>query len=163
MKTVVCDAGPVIHLHEADALLLLSNGGDVFVPPTVREEALPFLPVWPSWLHPRALSEDASRRAVLRCRLLGVHRGEAEAMGLAEEINADWLLTDDAAARLLAAGAGIEVHGSLGVVLWNAARGLTTQIDARARLHALSQSSLWVSDAILREAEGALREIFATP
>ena len=84
-------------------------------------------------------------------------------MGLAEEINADWLLTDDAAARLLAAGAGIEVHGSLGVVLWNAARGLTTQIDARARLHALSQSSLWVSDAILREAEGALREIFATP
>jgi len=59
MRTVVCDAGPVIHLHEAGLLHLLTSCGS---------------------------------------------------------------LTDDAAARLFAATLGMEVHGSLGVVLWNVAR-----------------------------------------
>lgn len=46
-----------------------------------------------------------------------LHAGEAEAIALARQIRADWLVTDGAAARLFAQTLGIEVHGSLGIVL----------------------------------------------
>jgi predicted nucleic acid-binding protein len=52
--------------------------------------------------------------------------GEIEAILLARAVNADWLLTDDAGARLVAAFLGLEVHGSLGVILWAAPRATST-------------------------------------
>jgi predicted nucleic acid-binding protein len=38
--------------------------------------------------------------------------GEAEAIALARQLNANWFLTDDAVARVLATSLGLEVHGS---------------------------------------------------
>ena len=50
--------------------------------------------------------------------------GEAQAIALARQFGPDWLLTDDASARLLAQSLGLEVHGSLGLVLWSAATAI---------------------------------------
>jgi hypothetical protein len=50
-----------------------------------------------------------------------IHTGEAEALVLARRKKADWFLTDDSTTRLFVSLLGMEVHGSLGVVLWNAA------------------------------------------
>ena len=87
--------------------------------------------------------------------------GEAHALALALQISADWLLTDDAAARLVAQQHGVEVHGSLGVVLWAAAVGHLDRTEAETTLEALSRSSLWISARVLEEARGALRQIFS--
>ncbi|NTW38137.1 MAG: DNA-binding protein, partial [Syntrophobacteraceae bacterium] len=38
MRIVVCDTGPILHLHEAGALELLAKAGEVFVPPAVDRE-----------------------------------------------------------------------------------------------------------------------------
>jgi len=69
-------------------------------------------------------------------------RGEAQALALAAQVKADWFLTDDAAARVVASQQGIEVHGSLGVVLWAAATGHLGRGEAEAALKALAGSSL---------------------
>ena len=49
--------------------------------------------------------------------------GEAEAIGLALQVKADWLLTDDAQARRFAERLALEVHGSVGLLLWAVAAG----------------------------------------
>jgi len=86
--------------------------------------------------------------------------GEAEAIALARQIQADWFLTDDAAARLFAQALGLEVHGSLGIVLWAAVAGHLNRAAAEAVLNRLAQSSLWVSARVLAEARSALDQLF---
>jgi len=66
------------------------------------------------------LSASAQQRSLTWQQAGLLHGGEAEPVALAIELKADWFLTDDAAARLLAESLGLEVHGSLGVILWAA-------------------------------------------
>ncbi|HHW39541.1 MAG TPA: DUF3368 domain-containing protein, partial [Syntrophomonadaceae bacterium] len=84
-----------------------------------------------------------------------------EAIALARQIRADWLVTDDAAARLFAQTLGIEVHGSLGIVLWAVATGRLNRPQAEAVLERLSRSSLWLSPRVLAEAKAALGKIYS--
>lgn len=151
LRIIVCDTGPILHLREAQALEVLADAGEVMVPSTVDGELARLIPNWwgerPSWLMVcpplRAdLMVDQLSRA------LGV--GEAEAIALARSLTADWLLTDDAEARAVARLAGIEVHGSLGVILWAAATRRLDGQQAHDALGRLARSSLWVSAAILR-------------
>lgn len=86
--------------------------------------------------------------------------GEAEAIALVNQIHAAWFLTDDAAARLLAQSLDIEVHGSLGVILWAAAVGHLSRCEAEQALERLSHSSLWLSARILADARNALAKMF---
>lgn len=82
--------------------------------------------------------------------------GEVEAILLANLRGADWLLTDDAMAWVVATMLGLEVHRSLGVVLWAAARAHISRPEADAIPQRLACSSLWISPAILAEARRAL-------
>jgi len=93
-----------------------------------------------------------------QAQLLG--SGEAEAVALARQMSAHWLLTDDATARLFAESLGIEVHGSLGIVLWAAAMGHLKRADAEATLDRLANSSLWIAAKVLAEAKAALNQLF---
>ena len=40
MRIIVCDAGPIIHLHEAGVLSLLAQMSDIFLPQGVSVEVL---------------------------------------------------------------------------------------------------------------------------
>jgi predicted nucleic acid-binding protein len=82
--------------------------------------------------------------------------GELEAIVLAKSRAAGWLLTDDAAARVVATLLGMEVHGSLGVVLWATAQAHVSRQEAAGILERLAGSSLWISSAVLAEARRAL-------
>jgi predicted nucleic acid-binding protein len=55
---------------------------------------------------------------------------------------------------------GLEVHGSLGVILWAAAVGHIDRPIAEQALTQLAASSLWLSSRILGEAWAALVEIY---
>jgi predicted nucleic acid-binding protein len=55
----------------------------------------------------------------------------------------------------------VEVHGSLGVLLWGAATGHVDLPAAEAALERLRESSLWVSPRVLSEARHALLDLFA--
>jgi predicted nucleic acid-binding protein len=162
VRCVVSDTGPLLHLTEAQALHLLQWVGDLHAPPQVVAEMTYHLSDWhvPEWMTLDVLvaphASDAS--AWQQTGLLDA--GEAEAIALARQINADWLLTDDAAARLFAEELGLEVHGSLGVVLWVAALGHIDRVQAEQALSGLAASSLWISRRVLAEARAALDEVF---
>jgi hypothetical protein len=89
-----------------------------------------------------------------------IHHGESAALALAGQMSAEWFLTDDTAARLVGRTMGLEVHGSLGVVLWAAAVGHLNHNDAAEHLDKLATSSLWISPRILAEARSVLEQLF---
>ena len=157
---MVCDTSVLLHLAEADALAVLIQVGDICVPRAVVTEMAQHRPSWrteePSWVHVQSLTASLLKQATAWCQAGLLDSGEAEAIALAQQINADWFLTDDAAARLFAQSLRIEVHGSLGVVLWAAAVGKLSRADAEATLERLAKSSLWISSKVLAEARAAL-------
>ena len=165
MKIVVSDTGPLLHLREAECLDLLPELGQIVIPPAVRAEIQALDPSWleepPKWVAVRDLTPESSARSRAWQSARVLDRGEAEAFELVRQVEADWLLTDDAAARILAQEAGFEVHGSLGVVLWAAATGRYSFEAATRVLGALFDSSLWISERVRASAEAALGEIFA--
>ena len=114
----------------------------------------------PSWISVEELPplEASNVKALCMVGLFGI--GEAEAIILAKSLKADWLLTDDASARAFANSIGLEVHGSLGVVLWAAAIGHLQHDETKMAIEKLAKSSLWISQTILRKAYKALDEMF---
>lgn len=164
MRNVVCDTSVLLHLAEAEALPVLIRVGDICGPRAVVTEMAQHTPSWrteePSWVHVQSLTPSLLQEATAWCQAGLLDSGEAEAIALARQINADWFLTDDAAARLFAQSLRIEVHGSLGVVLWAAAVGELSQADAEATLERLAKSSLWISSKVLAEARAALGKLY---
>lgn len=166
MRRIVSDSGPLLHLSEAQALDLLALIGEIHIPKAVDVEMARYDASWqmqrPIWINVDVLvapyGEDAT--AWRQAGLLDI--GEAEAIALTRQLEADWLLTDDAAARLFAQSLGLEAHGSLGVVIWAAAAGHLSHAEAEAALNGLAQSSLWISARVLSEARAALEQLFST-
>jgi hypothetical protein len=65
------------------------------------------------WIKPAAVSDSP----ILKLLLLQLHRGEAEAIALASEMQADMVLIDEQEGRQLATQASLSVTGVLGVLL----------------------------------------------
>lgn len=152
-------------LEDWERAAIAAYAGEVHVPSAVDGELGEFLPDWAAGRPPRlqvgALTATAQQEATSWAEAGLLHAGEAEAVALARATSADWLLTDDLTARLFAQSVGLEVHGSLGIVLWAAAVRLLDRPEAVATLDRLARTSLWLSEGILREAQAALDERFS--
>jgi predicted nucleic acid-binding protein len=162
MRAVVCDTGPLIHLTEANAIHLLELAGEILIPPTVASEFKRNLPKekMPDWIQTHPLAERSRSRAAGWVRGNVVDLGEAEAIALALEQHTDWLLTDDAQARQLAESLGLEVHGSIGLLLWAVASGLLeSREQAHRLLNNLRRSSLWISERVAASASKAIDDL----
>lgn len=164
MRRIVSDTGPILHLHEADVLSVLENLGQVFIPPAVKAELSRVSSQWPiqaDWISMEPLRPPAENEAQDWQRAGLLDAGEAQAIALARQSETEWFLTDDAAARLVAEQQGLEVHGSLGVVLGAAALGLFDREAAQNALDGLVRSTLWVSPRVQEQAQAALTRLFA--
>ncbi len=64
-----------------------------------------------------------------------------------------------AEARCFAALLGLEVHGTLGVLLWNFVESHLTKEEALEYLGRISKTSLWLSAKVLSETQKAIHEI----
>jgi predicted nucleic acid-binding protein len=157
----VADTGPVLHLAEAKAIDLLPLLGEVVLPPAVHEELSRLRsPVsLPMPLRVEPLNDRYEAKALDWCKAGLVDRGESHAIALAQQMRADILLTDDAAARLLATTLGLTARGSLGVVLWLAGQRRIGCAEATQHLESLFCTSLWVSARVVAEARAALEQI----
>lgn len=162
LSVIVCDAGPVIHLHQAQGLALLERTGIVIVPEAVAKEIKDNIGLmFPPWIKILRLTDRERKDAELWRDTAGLHRGEAEAISMARRQGAHWLLTDDAEARCFAVMLGLEVHGTLGVLLWNFAGRHISKAEALDGLERVSKTSLWLSAKVLSEARQAIHEIHA--
>jgi predicted nucleic acid-binding protein len=133
----VSDTSPISNLSITGRLdLLRSQFSQVLIPEGVRTE-LERMP------DPEAKTsiENALRDGWLRCRSVGnrqlaaalgndLDQGEAEAIALATEIQAEVLLIDEKEGRSVARQAGLVVRGVLGVLLRAKAMGEIASVKA---------------------------------
>jgi predicted nucleic acid-binding protein len=152
---VVCDAGPLIHLHELDCLELLADFQTILVPEQVwrveyhQPGALEHPDVEIQQVS-TSISEDVSFQALVRALTLDLR--EQAALSLMAFHPDAVLLTDDAAARLAARGLGYRVHGSIGILLRAIRRQQRTPHEVLSLLHNLpSRSTLYIRADLLEE------------
>jgi len=116
---VISNASPLIALEQIGHLdLLKSLFSAVLIPPAVVREVAPMLRL-PTWVSERALAQPIGPR-ILRTTL---GPGESEAISLALEIGAQWVILGERTARRLAQAPGLPVIGTLGILLASKRRG----------------------------------------
>lgn len=123
----------MLTVGEADLLPRLFN--EVVIPEAVRDELLHSHPLLPPWLHTRAVRNQAEISRLASW----VDAGEAEAIELAREIQADRLLIDERKGRRLALAEGVPVIGLVGAVLLAKRRQFIP--SARTLLHRLEEEA----------------------
>ena len=153
-RLVICDAGPLIHLEELGCLDLLRGFAVVQVPNAVWQEVHRHRP---SALRHRKLPlqrvsslPEAAPELIKLAQALLLDAGELEALQLMQQSPAAILLTDDAAARLVAERLDYEVHGTIGVVVRALRRRQRTKRQVLNLLRSLPRrSSLFIERRLL--------------
>lgn len=153
--SVVCDAGPLIHLDELGVRDLLTDFHKVVIPGRVwaevehhRPEALA-APLPNFQRRELEVSTAPHFRALVEA--LALDAGEQEALSCPELTVAGVLLTDDTAARLAAEALGYRAHGTVGVLLRAIRRGLRSAGEVLALLEEIpSRSTLHIRPRLLQ-------------
>lgn len=156
-RVVVSDTTPIIALASIERLDLLSAlYEEILIPPAVRREVLAG--------GSRRIGVEAFQRAnFFRERslaqprnadlLIDLGRGEAEALILAQEVDADLVLLDERQARGYARYLGLPMTGTLGILMKAKKQGFLEKIQPAIR--ELRGNEIRLSDALI---ERALRE-----
>jgi uncharacterized protein len=117
---VVSDTSPITGLLRiGKSSLLFKLFGEVVIPEAVRDELLRFHTSLPAELKVRSV-QNAPKS------LKGLDRGETEAIVLAKELRADFLLMDEKDGRAVAIEEGLRPIGLAGIVIAAKKAGLIT-------------------------------------
>jgi hypothetical protein len=153
-QRVVSNTTPIIALSVIGRLTLLRElYAEVLIPPAVNSEIMAGGARragaaelrHASWIRTVPLQDP--RRADL---LVDLDRGEAEAIALAMELDADLLLIDERLARRYAVRAGLTITGSLGVLLKAKERGLVSEIHPL--IQELRRNKIRLSEDVVQQA-----------
>ena len=142
---VVSNSSPLIALAQIEQLDLLPTlFQSIAIPPAVGAEIARTVGELP-WLRVEHLKE-ALPRAVERPSL---GAGEREAIALAAELHADWLIVDDLPARRVARSLDLRVIGTVGVLLAAKRRALVPEL--RPLLDRLVAESFFIGPELYAE------------
>lgn len=154
--SIICDAGPLIHLDELSSTWLLNDFYQVMVPERVWREVQVHRPaIWekPDFNYQKievAISSDSTFFPLLR--MFSLDLGEQAALSLMQQYPQAIFLTDDAAARLAATTLRLRVHGTIGILLRAIRREQLTRSEVLEILRNLpSQSTLHIKASLLQE------------
>ncbi len=150
MKAVI-DTSTLIALSSIGKLDLLRKIFTlILVPRAVVEEYGEPLPKWIKVL-------DVKNKQLVRVLLEYLHRGEAEAIALAIEADADIVVLDDKKARSIARRLGLKIIGTMGILILAKKQKLIDDIEAE--INRLLQTSFYLSqDVITKALETARRD-----
>ena len=159
---VVCNTSPIVALARAGRLdLLHAVHGEIFVPEAVFHEITVAGAGEPGasevtaapWIKRR----PALNLALVNALGLELDAGEAEAIALAVECHADLILLDECIGRHAAQRMGLNVTGTLGILIAAKDRGLLA--SARPLLDALRiDAGFWIGDALYDAVLAAVNE-----
>jgi hypothetical protein len=146
LSLVVSNSSPLIALARIQRLdLIPAVLHSVRIPPAVAREIAPSIPVLPHWV---SVQPPLDQRSVLTSRArLG--DGERQAIALAIEVGASAILVDDRPARRLAQEAGLNVIGTLGLVLDAKRTGIIANV--RPELDKLLETSFFLSEQLYNQ------------
>lgn len=141
----VTDTGPLIHLAEIGVIELLNLADELFIPDTVYDELEEggrppgFADINYSLVETKGNLRDTE----------GLDPGEVAALEVALDRNV-MLFTDDLAARERGTAHGIEVHGSIGIIVLGYSRGRLDRSEAATLMRKLQyESRLFVTGAVV--------------
>lgn len=164
VEAAVADAGPLIHLWEIQALLLLNFIEKLYVPLAVWLEVTAPNRVPEADLQQignlerQATSQKAVTRFVQSEKLQELHSGEHESLYLCQQKSIPLILTDDLAVRETAKRLGLTPVGSLGIVARAYHTGMIPLKEAEKFIFALQDiSSLFVTRTIVELAVEGLQ------
>ena len=151
---VVSNTSPLIFLSKLDALELLAECfSSVSIPNAVIDELKGLVP--PEFVVRKSISKFGS--SYVKGALGNLHLGELEAIVLAQESKADFVLLDDRAARNKAVRSGLSVMGTVGVLKLANSKGLLTANEASNYYDLLiNKHGLFLSGRILTQLKASL-------
>jgi uncharacterized protein len=149
---VVADTSALVALAACNALSLLDQlFQEVRVPPAVLRECTvsgkPEAERLEAYLKDKVTNVDLGEFIIA---VAGLGQGELEAMALYKRLHANRLLVDDHRARRVASVNGIEVVGSLGILLLAKDSGILQEI--RPALAAIEATGVHYSEQLVSEA-----------
>lgn len=144
LNTVIADSSCFIILAKIGELNLLEKvfGGVITTPEVLAEFGEPL----PGWVKIMS-SSDNFRKQILEIQ---IDKGEASAIALALEITNCTLILDDYKARRIAVRLGIEITGTLGVIIKAKLNGVIPL--ARPYLEKISQTDFRLTTELFEEA-----------
>ncbi len=124
-SAVVSNASPLIAFAQIERLDLLEElFGTICIPPAVTREIAPTIKAPPPWLAQCELSQRLGARVLAS----SLGPGESEAISLALELDARWVILDERRGRRLAQAMGLTVLGTLGILSAAKDKGLITGV-----------------------------------
>jgi predicted nucleic acid-binding protein len=159
--TVVCNTSPLLVLAKIQRLGLLTQlYARLVIPGAVVDEVGAKVDAAAAQIQalvatPRVTVQRATPQTLAGLPV-DLGPGEREAIALALETAADLVVLDDQAGRRLARARGLQVTGTVGVLIEARSRGLLPAL--RPELDRLRDAGLWLADAFyqrLCQAEGA--------
>lgn len=153
MGAVVSDATPLIALAKLGGMPWLQQlFGEILIPEAVyREVAIAGTGRVASaeiqsadWIQVRSVLN----RNRVRVLLTQLDLGESEAIVLAQEIEADWLLMDEIKGRAVALALGLPIVGTVGLLVMAKEMGLV--LSVRPLLDALASHNFRLSKNVIR-------------
>lgn len=151
---IVLNTSPIIFLSKIDCLELLTHCfPEIYVPHGVVQELCDY--VLPTTIKTCSLSSNSA--AYVQGALGRLHQGELEAMMLAQELSADYVVLDDLLARRKANRIGLKVIGTLGILLLLKKRGLLSSELTWSKIKQLTDNhDLYISSQLLQQIKGQL-------
>ena len=151
-RIVVCNTTPIIALSRAGELLLLKKMyGEIVIPQAVYDELT---------AKEDSVSQDVRDNAswlriakvqntkIITMFSVSLHTGEVETIMLADEMKADLVIIDDLLARKYALQAGLNLTGTMGVLLKAKREGLIETI--KPLLDSMIENGIYVSERLYR-------------
>ena len=162
--TAVSNAGPLIHLAKIRRLNLLEDiFNEIIIPRAVKVEVIDrgkekekpdaFLIDTVDWI--RVMNDPVNADQL--AEKVGIHRGEACAILLAKSLSVPVLL-DDSDARKFALGLGLEVVGSVGVIIKAVRLGFISKEDGLKDLEKLA-NVMWLSVDVYEKARKVIESL----
>lgn len=150
-RIVISNTTPLIALASINQITLLQQlYGEIVIPPAVEAElaagsdkiAVPLSSA--SWIKTVALQNEHHASLIV-----GLDRGEAEVLALAQELSAHLVLIDERLARRYARRAGLVLSGTLGVLVKAKQQGVIAAVAPLTQ--ALREHGIHLSNAVVAE------------
>jgi predicted nucleic acid-binding protein len=143
---VVSNSSPLIALQAIDRLPLFQHLFEsILIPTSVKQEIRRSISVLPPWIREQEIKSPLP--AIVLRNSLG--NGEQEAIALALEMRTETIVLDDLPARRTAHAAGLNVIGTIGILLAAKRRGFIGNV--RSELDNLIQASFFISPDLYAE------------
>jgi predicted nucleic acid-binding protein len=146
---IVLNTSPIIFLSKINCLsLLVDCANEVFTPTAVVTELHDYS--LPGFINVQSLSVVGA--SYVQGALGQLHQGELEAIVLAREVIADYVVLDDLLARRKAQRLGLNVIGTIGLLLLLEKRKLLASEQAWQKIEELTkQHGMYLSPQLLQQ------------